>query len=379
MECLSGDAQSGSDAARARGRLALAYATPSDRVVRAEREPRCEVLFRGESGDVDTDLGDHRAGGRCIDRGDASQIYAGDADELAAQVEMRLILSATVLGTLGDDGFATRPGLELGHVRFDLRVARGDLLVHEVVALERLPQHEHLFLEEVAAQSFGDLVARVLHSVLAMECKRDGVTLTSHDGAQDRHPRYARDVAEHLVQLHVHDLERLLHPVHVLCARFDERLSVSVQAPERRYLWRSAEDTRQKAVAVQLPQPLAVLHVGLAPRHAADVMGVHELHVEAELVLKQAGDGHPVHARRLHRDGGYPAGLEPPAHLQQVRGRATERTDWLLRRCRVDGYVMLPTSDVDPRRVRVNDAQAVVRPFLSDRRHTTAPRSKGVA
>jgi hypothetical protein len=49
-----------------------------------------------------------------------------------------------------------------------------------------------------------------------------------------------------LWELHIHDLERLLHPKHLLRAAFHERLSMPVVGLERLDLDRASEHPRQQ-------------------------------------------------------------------------------------------------------------------------------------
>ena len=71
---------------------------------------------------------------------------------------------------------------------------------------------------------------------------------------------------------------------------------VTAQAPDVRV---GTEGSRQQAVGVQLLQPLAVQHVGLATGHVLDASGVHQHHLEAPL-FQRPEQRYPVHSRRLH-------------------------------------------------------------------------------
>ena len=192
------------------------------------------------------------------------------------------------------------------------------------------------------------------------------IALPFDDRAHDPHARHARDVAQHLVELHIHDLEGLLHPVHLLRAPFHERLSVPIVGLERLDLGRASEHPREQAIRMKPLQPLAVLHVAFAPWNASNVAGIDQHHGDAEIFLQEARDRHPIDARRLHGHGRHAARFQPSAHLEQV-GRGTPKRAHR-RRVRSDRDVVLAASDVDPRSVRMNDLQGL---FFSMSRATS--------
>ena len=95
-------------------------------------------------------------------------------------------------------------------------------------------------------------------------------------------------------------------------------------------------------------QPLAILHVGLAPRHAAQVAGVDQQHLQA-IRLEELIDRHPVDMRALHRHRLDPVLQQPLRQGVQVPGRGREGAHAQHppgARRRTDP--MLPAAEIDP-------------------------------
>ncbi len=76
-------------------------------------------------------------------------------------------------------------------------------------------------------------------------------------------------------------------------------------------------------MAQQVGQPLAVLHVGLAPRHRLHMLRVDQ-HDRPPVALQQLEPRLPVDARRLERDLGDLQGGEPIRQRQEVGGHRPE-------------------------------------------------------
>ena len=70
-----------------------------------------------------------------------------------------------------------------------------------------------------AVQRLGDLRHRVLAAAVAQLGQLLRVAFASQDGADDLQAGHAGDVAEHLGQLQVHQLQRLLHALDVLAGQ----------------------------------------------------------------------------------------------------------------------------------------------------------------
>ena len=103
---------------------------------------------------------------------------------------------------------------------------------------------------------------------------------------------------------------------------------------------------------VQLLQPLAVQHVGLATRHVLDASGVHQHHLEVPL-FQHPEQGYPVHAGGLHDHGLHTALGQPVRQTVQVSREGLELSNRLCGT--VGGYrhEMAVGPHVDARRVQI--------------------------
>src|SRR5206468_310475 len=78
----------------------------------------------------------------------------------------------------------------------------------------------------------------------------------------------------------------------------------------------------QQAVSQEVSDPLAIPHVGLAPRYSFDVLGVDQQQLKAP--FQQVVDRLPVYPCRLHRHMGHSIREEPVRQFEQVLGHGAE-------------------------------------------------------
>ena len=104
-------------------------------------------------------------------------------------------------------------GLKRVDARLDLLVTALDRLVVAVVHLELLTQHEEVFIAIVTRERGGDLGFRRLAPGVAMTSEHRGIGHAGHNVAQDQHPGDPGHVADHGVELEVHQRQRLLQPL----------------------------------------------------------------------------------------------------------------------------------------------------------------------
>ena len=159
--------------------------------------------------------------------------------------------------------------------------------------------------------------------------RRQGVRVAFavEDGAQDLQSRHARDVAQHIRQLEVHQLQSLLHPLDVLAAQPHQvgTLADVVAQGVRGVV--GLEDAGQQAMAVQPLQPLTIALVGLGPAlDLAGELGAGDDDGEARLQQGEEEDV-TVDAGGLQGEGGDGTELEPGDELAQTRRVGGELAD----------------------------------------------------
>ena len=192
--------------------------------------------------------------------------------------------------------------------------------------------------------------------------QRLAVALAGDDRPQDALARHPHDVAQHVVQLHVHLHQRLLRVLHRPRALPHQLAALAQVRPQRAVRVRRPERPPQEPVPHQLPDPLAVLHVALAARRLPRRPRVHEMHVEPGTV-QQLEHRDPVHARRLHRHLADPPLAQPLRHPLQVPRERAEPPNRAVAALRIHRHVVRPLADVDPRAVRVNHLEARLPPL----------------
>ena len=179
-------------------------------------------------------------------------------------------VALTAPPTVGGRRPAVALVLEPLQVDFNLPVAPGNLILIEPVQLQGLGQLEDVFLPPVPLQRPGDGVVVRFHARATKLGQLAGVPFAVHDGLDNVHPGLAGDVADDVLELDVHLGQRLLHVLDMVGSVLHQHgpmPQVAAQTPDVR-VW--PEGSRQQSVGVQLLQPLAVQHVGLAPRHVLD-------------------------------------------------------------------------------------------------------------
>ena len=352
MKGLRSDAEGSGGAVLDVAGTARADAATGFAVVGTQAEPGGEVLFRGEGSHVGAALGDEGLGGEGVDALDLADVDSGDAGELSAQVEVGLVL-APLLGRGGHGGLLRRRA-HLAEALLEDAVAGGELLLEEVVGFEGLLEGKHMFLAVGPFEGPGDVLLARLDTSVPQASQGVAVALTGDDRAQDAHAGLARQVADRLVQLHVHLLERLVHELDLPRAGLDDPLAVPPVRAQGGDVLGRPEGPGQESVAVKLLAPLAVIHVRLTAVHASGLPPIEEERLDAG-VLEYLVNRHPVHPRRLHRHRVHPARLEPRRHLPELRRRAPEAPD---RRCASFfwySHDMLSRADVHGRRVGTDE------------------------
>ena len=198
----------------------------------------------------------------------------------------------------------------------------------------------------MAGQGRGDLVGRGLAVRVAVLGEDVGVALAGDEGAEDREPGLADDVADDAREQQVHLDEGFLHPLDIGAGGLDEDVAVTHERAKGEDRPGGAEAPAQQADTVQLPQPLAILNVALAPRHVFDVAGVDEQDLEAA-GFEDVVDRDPVDPGRFHGDARHATGEEPIGEAFEVGGKGPEGLDGGGIPIRRDGHVVLSGAAVE--------------------------------
>src|SRR5215217_703076 len=113
-------------------------------------------------------------------------------------------------------------------------------------------------------------------------------------------------------------------------------------------------------MGVKLQQPLALLHIALPARQVLGMPGIHKKYLESKL-LQDVVQRNPINACRLHCDRLHAATAQPLCHSVEIRCEARKPSYWFRIPVGTNGYVVTLISDVDPRRIRMNNLQPGVR------------------
>ena len=244
--------------------------------------------------------------------------------------------------------------LELG---FNLQVALGDLGLVGPVKLQGLGQLEDMLLPPVPLQRLGDGLLVGLGPGISQPGQPAGIPFPLDDGFDDVHARLAGDVADHVLELHVHLGQRLLHVLDVLGGMLHQHGPLPQVAAQAADLILGPEGPRQQTVGMQLLQPLAVQHVRFPARHVLDASGVHQQHLEPAL-LQHAEERYPVDPGRLQDHRLHTAFGKPVGQAVQVRREGLKLPHRLLRSVGGNRCIVAAGAHVDARRVQVQQGQS---------------------
>ena len=168
----------------------------------------------------------------------------------------------------------------------------------------------------------------------------------------DLRPSLARDVADHMLELHIHLGQRFLHVLDMVGRVLHQHGALAQVAPQPSYLRPGPEGSRQQSVGVQLLQPLAVQHVSLPTGHVLDAPRVHQHHLKSPL-FQHPEQRYPVHPGGFHHHGLHSALRQPLRQAVQVRRVGRELPHRLLRTVLGHRHKVTAGPHVDSRCVQV--------------------------
>jgi len=182
---------------------------------------------------------------------------------------------------LGRDGAGAGTGTwQCGHVAPQLLVALLHLPLIKIVGVHRLLQFEQNILFPVPLQTLHDLLFAGLTAAVAQLGQDSRVPLSLEQGADDRLPTHPANIAQDIVQLHIHLDQGLLH---LLDAPSGIANVLDVQPPQGAHrvdFWWRQKTRTQESIGVQLPQPLTFLHVTFSSGHVLGAPRIHQIHFQ---------------------------------------------------------------------------------------------------
>ena len=174
-----------------------------------------------------------------------------------------------------------------------------------------------------------------------------GRVVARDDRPDDAHAGDPRDVRDHVVQLHVHLHERLLHVLNVRGGIVDQPLAMAQVGAQTHDAVAGTEAPAQQPVLVELLQPLRIVHIRLAAGDVLDVARVDQQHLEPAR-FENLEDRNPVHAGRLHGDRRDADRREPIRQLVEIAAEGAEGPDRLVISVARHGDHVKGRADVDP-------------------------------
>ena len=137
------------------------------------------------------------------------------------------------------------------------------------------------------------------------------------------------DIRRHTRQLDVGCLQQLERAIALARQGLGKGAPMAHEITQLTDLERRHETRPDQAVAHQVGDPFGILHVGLAPRHRLDVVGIGD--DQGEMPFQDRVDRLPVDPGALHADVGHPQLPQPVAQGLEVGGHGAEVSDLLAR------------------------------------------------
>lgn len=183
-----------------------------------------------------------------------------------------------VFGLLGGwwrSWFLRRVKLSIHSLQLD--IARLDLLRVEIKELQRLLESKQMFMLVITFQRLGDFILALSTTSLPVTGQYFRTALPSDNGPDDLHACDASDVRQHVGQLQIHELQRLLHMLNMCGSVPQEHVPMAHQAANAADMFRWSERSLEQAIGMQLLNPLTVHDVSLSSAHVLDVPGIDQI------------------------------------------------------------------------------------------------------
>ena len=131
-----------------------------------------------------------------------------------------------------------------------------------------------MFGPVISFQRFGDNVAAGAHAPITQLRQRDGISISSKNRIQNAQTAPSGDFAQHLMDLQIHLIERLLNVLRVLTRHLDQTLAVSPERPDRTNFRWWTEARTQQTHGMEILNPLTIGDIALPTRNIPDVLRI---------------------------------------------------------------------------------------------------------
>lgn len=296
--------------------------------MRTEAKPGSEVFDSGPAGHVEANLRDDGLSSENVNAVDGSEIDASHFVEFRTEIKDGLV-AAAFAGVLGfRKGMFVEIDLrfEDGKLSKDLVIASLDLMVVELVHLDHLLEREEMFGREIAVERFCDFLFRFGAFTMTELSQNVRVALAIEDGLDDGHAGETGDVGDDRSEFDVHQLKGLLDVLDMRGPHLDEIIAVADVSAKRTDLRGRDEGATQKAVGVELLDPLAVENVRLLAGDILDMASVDDKDFKAAS-FKDFEGGDPVDTGGLHGNGIDLSSFEPISEGMEISGESGEFAD----------------------------------------------------
>ena len=327
-----------------------------DPVVRTQPQPAAKMFGGGKLGrKLRPQFAQQHQGGRTCNAGHLGQVHPEHAVTFRPRVELPLVALRLLVAGLGGGqrcGSHLHPGSEGLEQRGDLFVAFRDEGLVRLPERVGLLQREEVFHPPVAPQTFRDDIAAGFDAMILERGERLRIAFAFEDGLQDGLAGDTGQVADDVLELHVHLRERLVQVAHATAGPAHQRITMPQQRTHGADLSGRPEAATQQAHTVEVLQPLAVLHIGLATRQIFAMARVDQTDFQSG-GLEDLKKRNLIDAGGLHRHGGDAAGCQPVAQGVQILGEGGKRTHGPGAGAGRHGHVDFARADVDAGSVQV--------------------------
>ena len=128
----------------------------------------------------------------------------------------------------------------------------------------------------VAHQRFANRLFTGFDARVAQFGQHHRIPLSGDDGIYNRQPGHARQIADHVMDLHIHLRQRFVHVLDMLARHLYQFGAVPHHRPYRAHIALRPKCRAQQPHRMQKLQPLAFVPVRAPPRHVFHAAGVHQ-------------------------------------------------------------------------------------------------------